>query len=138
MEQPQTNLDAAFQKRRDSWARIIATGNQAFEQLEPGEDFVEEPEHGIVGFVGKDFGPFQLPQPVDFPGVVDGFFQQAEDLLAATALAAQPQWLSNDWQWTYQNGLPWQFGTGTDGSTVVTTPRQDATFIGARYVYKFQ
>ena len=51
---------------------------------------------------------------------------------------AYQKWLSNDWQWTYQNGLPWQFGTGTDGSTVVTTPRQDATFIGARYVYKFQ
>lgn len=51
---------------------------------------------------------------------------------------AYQRWQSNDWQWTYQSGLPWQFGTATDGTTVITTPKQDATFIGARYVYKFQ
>ena len=48
------------------------------------------------------------------------------------------KWQSNDWQWTYQNGLPWQFGTVTDGTTVITAPRQDATFVSVRYIYKFQ
>lgn len=49
------------------------------------------------------------------------------------------KWNSNDWQWTYQDGKPWQFGAaGTDGTTVITTPKQNATFIGARYVFKFR
>lgn len=48
------------------------------------------------------------------------------------------KWHSNDWLWTYQDGKPWQFGTATDGTTVITTPKQNATFIGARYVYKFR
>ncbi len=51
---------------------------------------------------------------------------------------AYQKWLSNDWQWTYQNGLPWQYGTATDGTTVITTPKQDSTFISIRYIYKFQ
>lgn len=52
---------------------------------------------------------------------------------------AYQRWQTNDWQWTYQNGLPWQYGaTGTDGTTVLTTPKQDATFLGVRYVHKFQ
>ena len=48
------------------------------------------------------------------------------------------KWNSNDWLWTYQDGKPWQYGTVSDGTTVITTPKQNATFIGARYVYKFR
>jgi MtrB/PioB family decaheme-associated outer membrane protein len=48
------------------------------------------------------------------------------------------KWQTNDWQWNYTTGLPWQFGTATDGTTVITTPKQDATFVSVRYIYKFQ
>lgn len=48
------------------------------------------------------------------------------------------RWRTDDWQWTYNSGLPWQYGTVSDGTTVITTPRQNATFIGARYILKFQ
>lgn len=48
------------------------------------------------------------------------------------------KWQTNDWQWTYTSGLPWQYGVATDGSTVITTPKQDAAFLSVRYLYKFQ
>lgn len=49
------------------------------------------------------------------------------------------KWETDDWQWKYSTGLPYQFGaTGTDGTTVITKPKQDATFVGVRYVFKFQ
>lgn len=48
------------------------------------------------------------------------------------------RWNSDDWQWRYTDGKPWQFGTATDGTTVIVTPKQNATFIGARYIFKFQ
>lgn len=51
---------------------------------------------------------------------------------------AYQKWQTNDWQWTYTNGLPWQYGTATDGTTVITTPTQSATFLSARYIYKFR
>ncbi|MBT9613121.1 MAG: MtrB/PioB family decaheme-associated outer membrane protein [Burkholderiales bacterium] len=47
-------------------------------------------------------------------------------------------WKSNDWQWVYSSGLAWQYGaTGTDGTTVITDPKQNSIFYGARYTYKF-
>ncbi|MCM2309199.1 MAG: MtrB/PioB family decaheme-associated outer membrane protein [Sulfuritalea sp.] len=49
------------------------------------------------------------------------------------------RWSTDDWQWNYSSGLPWQYGAAaTDGTTVITTPRQNSTFVGARYIYKFQ
>jgi MtrB/PioB family decaheme-associated outer membrane protein len=47
-------------------------------------------------------------------------------------------WKSNDWQWVYSSGLAWQYGTASDGTTVITDPKQNAAFLGARYIYKFQ
>jgi hypothetical protein len=47
-------------------------------------------------------------------------------------------WKSNDWQWVYSSGLAWQYGTVSDGTTVITDPKQNATFLGVRYIYKFQ
>jgi hypothetical protein len=38
------------------------------------------------------------------------------------------KWNSNDWQWLFTDGKPWQFGAvGTDGTTVITTPNQNST-----------
>lgn len=48
------------------------------------------------------------------------------------------RWQTDDWQYTYTSGLPWQFGTATDGTTILTVPKQNATFLGFRYIYKFQ
>jgi MtrB/PioB family decaheme-associated outer membrane protein len=48
------------------------------------------------------------------------------------------RWQTNDWQWTFVGGLPWQYGTATDGTSVITTPTQHSTFAAVRYIYKFQ
>lgn len=51
---------------------------------------------------------------------------------------AHERWSTNDWQWLYQDGRAFQFGTTTDGTTVIKTPEQEATFVGVRFVQRFQ
>lgn len=48
------------------------------------------------------------------------------------------RWKSDDWTWLFSNGNDFQYGTTTDGTTVIVDPRQDATFVGIRYIYKFE
>jgi MtrB/PioB family decaheme-associated outer membrane protein len=48
------------------------------------------------------------------------------------------RWRTDDWTWSFSNGSPFTYGTTTDGTTVTAAPRQNATFVGARYIYKFQ
>ncbi|MDP2240817.1 MAG: MtrB/PioB family decaheme-associated outer membrane protein [Burkholderiales bacterium] len=51
------------------------------------------------------------------------------------------KWSTNDWSWLYfpaaGGSLPWPHGN-SDGTTVITKPQQDSTFIGVKYIYKFQ
>lgn len=47
------------------------------------------------------------------------------------------RWRSNDWTWTFSNGTPFVYGS-PDGTTVLTRPTENTTFIGARYIYNFQ
>jgi MtrB/PioB family decaheme-associated outer membrane protein len=52
------------------------------------------------------------------------------------------RWKSDDWSWQFADGTPFVFGaaTGTsrsDGTMIITYPKQNSTFIGARYKYKF-
>lgn len=46
-------------------------------------------------------------------------------------------WRTDDWQWMYSSGLPWQYGTTTDGTTVFSEARQSSTWLSMRYKYKF-
>lgn len=48
------------------------------------------------------------------------------------------RWRTDDWTWSFSNGSPFTYGTTTDGTIVSADPRQNATFVGARYIYKFQ
>lgn len=48
------------------------------------------------------------------------------------------RWKTDDWTWFYSNGDPFAYGTTADGTTVITDPKQSATFLGVRYIYKFQ
>jgi len=48
------------------------------------------------------------------------------------------RWKSDDWTWRFSNGANFQYGTATDGTTVIVDPKQNATFAGIRYIYKFQ
>lgn len=48
------------------------------------------------------------------------------------------RWRTDDWTWSFSNGSPFTYGTTTDGTVVTADPRQNATFVGARYIYKFQ
>lgn len=52
------------------------------------------------------------------------------------------RWQTDDWSWMYANGTPFVYGGlaagHTDGTTVTANPRQTSTFVGLRYIYKFQ
>lgn len=52
------------------------------------------------------------------------------------------RWETDDWSWMYANGTPFVYGGtaagATDGTTVTANPRQTSTFVGLRYIYKFQ
>lgn len=45
------------------------------------------------------------------------------------------RWKTDDWSWQFANGSPFVFN---DGTMVLTHPEQNTTFVGARYIYKFQ
>ncbi len=49
------------------------------------------------------------------------------------------RWRTDDWTWFFaDNSTPFQYGTTTDGTTVIHDRKQDADFIGVRYIYRFQ
>lgn len=49
------------------------------------------------------------------------------------------RWETNDWSWMYANGTPFTYGSATvDGTTVTANPKQTSSFVGIRYIYKFQ
>lgn len=70
------------------------------------------------------------------------------DLFAEYALSKQSElrfdliheiWETNDWTWQFSDGTPFIY-TGhdnSDGTMVITDLKQSATFVGARYIYKF-
>ena len=45
------------------------------------------------------------------------------------------RWKTNDWSWQFADGSPFVFN---DGTMIITYPEQNSTFVGARYIYKFQ
>lgn len=47
------------------------------------------------------------------------------------------RWKTDDWTWRFSDGTAFRYGTTTDGTTVVTDPKQNTTFVGLRYKYKF-
>lgn len=48
------------------------------------------------------------------------------------------RWRTDDWTWSFSDGSPFTYGTTTDGTIVTAAPKQNASFVGARYIYKFQ
>lgn len=49
------------------------------------------------------------------------------------------RWKTNDWTWMFANGSPFAYGAGAnDGTTVTADNKQNATFAGVRYIYRFQ
>lgn len=47
------------------------------------------------------------------------------------------RWKSDDWTWQFADGTPFVFGTTNDGTMVISYPKQNSTFVGVRYNYKF-
>ncbi len=47
------------------------------------------------------------------------------------------RWKSDDWTWQFADGTPFVFGTTNDGTMVISYPKQNSTFVGLRYNYKF-
>lgn len=52
-------------------------------------------------------------------------------------------WRTDDWTWFFADGSPFTYGAATgnaasDGSRVVADPEQKSTFIGLRYIVRFQ
>jgi MtrB/PioB family decaheme-associated outer membrane protein len=50
------------------------------------------------------------------------------------------QFKTNDWTWLNGAGTAFTYGGtgGTDGTTVLTVPRQTSSYLGARYIHRFQ
>ncbi|MEK6209788.1 MAG: MtrB/PioB family decaheme-associated outer membrane protein [Pseudomonadota bacterium] len=48
------------------------------------------------------------------------------------------RWQTDDWTWQFADGTPFTYGTTTDGTTVNANAKQNSTFVGVRYIYKFQ
>ncbi len=52
------------------------------------------------------------------------------------------KWSTGDWSWMMfpasGTTTPFVYGTTTDGTTVLASPQQNSTFVGVRYIYKFQ
>jgi MtrB/PioB family decaheme-associated outer membrane protein len=48
------------------------------------------------------------------------------------------RWQTDDWSWLFANGTPFTYGTTTDGTQVVQASKQNADFLGVRYIYRFQ
>lgn len=51
------------------------------------------------------------------------------------------KWSTDDWTWMMfpaSGQTPWAYGATTDGTTVTANPQQNSTFVGIRYIYKFQ
>lgn len=50
------------------------------------------------------------------------------------------RWSTDDWSWSMfpaSGETPWVYGTTTDGTTVTQADKQNSTFVGIRYIYKF-
>lgn len=52
--------------------------------------------------------------------------------------AIHERWQTDDWTWSFSNGTAFTYGTTTDGTVVTASPKQSVSFVGARYIYKFQ
>ena len=53
----------------------------------------------------------------------------------------QENWSTGDWSWKLfppGGATPFTYGTTTDGTTVLSNPQQNSTFVGVRYIYRFQ
>ncbi|MBU1690348.1 MAG: MtrB/PioB family decaheme-associated outer membrane protein [Gammaproteobacteria bacterium] len=48
------------------------------------------------------------------------------------------RWKTDDWSWLFADGTPFTYGTSTDGTQVLSKPKQTSTFLSVRYIYKFQ
>lgn len=48
------------------------------------------------------------------------------------------RWTTDDFTWQFSNGAPFTYGTTTDGTTVTLDNKQNAHFVGIRYIYRFQ
>lgn len=52
--------------------------------------------------------------------------------------AVHERWETDDWSWSFADGSPFTYGTTTDGTTVMVEPKQTTSFVGVRYIYRFQ
>ena len=48
------------------------------------------------------------------------------------------RWQTDDWSWLFSDGTPFTYGTTTDGTQVVQSSKQNADFVGVRYIYRFR
>ncbi len=48
------------------------------------------------------------------------------------------RWQTDDWSWLFSDGSAFTYGTTTDGTRVLTTPKQTSNFVGLRYNYRFR
>lgn len=112
------------------WARTVSKYAQAIDLL-PGSTIISSPTN------------FSLGAPNITSKLLRLKFFSTYSLDKTSSLRLDmihERWRTDDWTWTFAGGLPFVYGASatTDGTTVYTKPRENATFLGARYIYKFQ
>lgn len=48
------------------------------------------------------------------------------------------RWETDDWSWLFADRSTFTYGTTTDGTQVITSPKQTSNFVGIRYIYRFR
>jgi len=112
------------------WTRTVSKYDQAIDLL-PGSTIVSSPTNFSLG--APDITSKLLRFKLFSSYKLDKTSSLRVDLI-------HERWQTDDWTWTFANGSPFVYGGSatTDGTTVYTKPKENATFLGARYIYKFQ
>lgn len=126
------------------WTRITSSIQQAFTVLPSNPSAVTGSTTTGTSVYASGTVAEQLP---DIESTMTKLNLYAEYALRKNADlrfdVVHTRWKSDDWTWMMGSTLdPWVYGAGTgtttDGTTVITDPKQSATFVGIRYNYKFQ
>lgn len=48
------------------------------------------------------------------------------------------RWQTDDWTWTFRDGSPFVYGSTTDGTMALANRKEQSSFAGVKYIYRFQ
>lgn len=91
---------------------------------------------GATGFAS---GTYPLPDITNKFNTIKLFAEYALNKNADLRIdLVHEHWKTDDWTWAFADGTPFVYGTTTDGTRIVADPDQKSTFLGLRYIIRFQ